>query len=357
MKKFLITMAICFMMVFNANAQIATENAKFLDNTYVTVNAGVATPLAFDAVFPVNPTGGIAVGKWFTPVWGAEVEGTAWFGSHTFGGKRARFDSPVSQTFVRGSYVGVNGLVNLTNLFCGYQGTPRPFEVSTVVGTGWCHIYRPSSQGDDFNGLGIKTGLDFAFNLGKTKAHTLSIRPAVLWNVNKPAGMAPDKADMYLSFDKRCAQLYLGVGYTYHFKTSNSTRHFKTYDVGAMMRENDYLKAELAKKPKEVIKEVKKTEFIKVNKEVVYFAFDSDELTDVTKEKLNAIGQNGIYNIYGYASNEGTVEYNKELSQRRANAIAEYLKERGARIETVEGLGVLFGPITGRVVEIIPVTK
>lgn len=355
MRKFILTLVFAFVTIFTMNAQIATENAKFLDNTYVTINAGVSTPLACDAFLPVNPSAGVAVGKWFTPVWGAEIEGTAWFGSHTYGGTAARFDG-FYHNVVRGSYVGVNGLANLSNLFGGYKGTPRLFEVSTMIGTGWWHIYRPSSQGDDFNGLGIKTGLDLAFNLGKAKAHTFSIRPAVLWNVNKPAGTAPGDADLYLSFDKRCAQLYLGVAYTYHFKTSNGTHHFKTYDVGAMLEEVNALRREVAKKPKEVIVEKVITKEVPVTganavvpETVVYFAFNSDKLDDRAKAELDKLGENGVYVVSAFASSEGNTQYNKELSQRRADAVKKYLEDRGCKVDSATGYGVQFGNTTGRV--------
>ena len=53
MKKFILTLIIAFMMVFSANAQIATENAKLFDNVYVGVEAGVTTPLNFNSVFPL----------------------------------------------------------------------------------------------------------------------------------------------------------------------------------------------------------------------------------------------------------------------------------------------------------------
>ena len=43
MKKFILTMIIALMMVFSANAQIATENSKFFDNTYVGVGVGATT--------------------------------------------------------------------------------------------------------------------------------------------------------------------------------------------------------------------------------------------------------------------------------------------------------------------------
>ena len=357
MKKFLIMLAIAFMMAFSANAQIATENAKLTDNIYVTLSGSAATPLDFNKVFPVNPTATIALGKEFTPIFGTEVEGTAWFGSHSNGTHvfgTPHFDSNFSHNIVRGSYVGLNGTVNLSNLFGGYPGAPRAFETKLVGGLGWVHMFSPKVTNNADNFWGAKTGIDFIYNLGASKAHSISFKPAVLWNLS-----GPGQSNGNCSFNKLGAQLSLGLGYTYHFKTSNGTRHFKTYDVGAIMQENDYLKAELAKKPKEVIKEVLKTDtrFVILGKEVIYFAFDSDELTVISKEKLDAIGQNGIYNVYGYASNEGTVEYNKDLSQRRANAVAEYLKERGVRIEKVEGLGVVFGPTTGRVVEIVPFTK
>lgn len=350
MKKFILSLVISLMMTLSVNAQIATENQKILDNVYVTVEVGGATPFAKpNNWFPVNTLAGIHVGKQFTPIWGAEIEGTAWFGSHQLNVPFGRFDG-TSHNFVRGQYVGVNGTVNLTNLFVGYNGKPRLFEVSTMLGTGWTHIYAPNN--DDYNGMGVKTGLDLAFNLGKTKAHTVSIRPAVLWDINEPSKKS------YLSFNRRNAELYVGVAYTYHFKTSNGTRHFKTYDVGYMLGEIDRLNAELVKKPKKVVKEVIKTVPHESNtvqqatvftKETIFFAFDNSELDDNAKATLDKLGQNGVYEVIGYASNEGSAEYNKALSQRRADAVKEYLESRGAKVEKAKGLGVAFGPTTGRV--------
>ena len=341
-----------FATIFSANAQIATENAKFFDNTYVGVEAGVATPFTKpNSWFPVNTVVGIHAGKQFTPVFGAEVEGTAWFGSHQVMRYANRFDGP-DHTFFRGHYVGVNGTVNFTNLIYGYKGTPRFFEVGTMLGTGWTHTYVPNNN--DFNGMGVKTGLDLAFNFGNDKQHTVSIRPAVLWDINQ------SECKSYLSFNRRNAELYLGVGYTYHFKTSNGTHNFKTYDVGAMLHEIDYLNSELAKKPTEVIKTVVQTvDNSNTNavqhatgfgiNETVYFAYDSAELDDRAKETLDKIGENGIYTVDAYASSEGTTEYNLALSQRRADAVKAYLENRGARVESAIGHGVQFGTTTGRV--------
>ena len=147
MKKLIFMMFMAFSAIV-VNAQTAVQSSKILDNVYVGVEGGVATPLTFDNVFPLNGIATLRVGKQFTPVWGAEVEGSAWFGSNSgydFFPMTNRFDG-TTHNVVRGIYVGVNGTANLTNLFLGYKGTPRLFEVSTVLGTGWLHTFIPNAD-------------------------------------------------------------------------------------------------------------------------------------------------------------------------------------------------------------------
>lgn len=348
MKKFLILMTVFFSAI-SMNAQIATENAKLLDNIYVTVSGGVATPLDFNKPFPVNPFGTLTIGKEFSPVWGAEVEGTAWFGSHAAGTHVLgvpHFDSKLSHNVIRGSYVGLNGTVNLSNLFAGYNGTSRTFDVKAIAGVGWIHMFSPNVSNSSDNHFGAKTGLDFLFNLGAKKQHAVSFKPAVLWNLSEPGS-----TNGCLAFNKLGAQLSLGLGYTYYFKTSNGTHHFKTYDVGAMQFEIARLNDELAKKPKVVTETVTKevTKLVNATDVYAFFEFDSFELDDRAKTELDKVGQDGIYDIDGYASNEGSKEYNLELSQRRAEAVKKYLEARGCRINKAIGHGVAFGPTTGRV--------
>ena len=339
------------LMAFSAivvNAQTAVQTSKVLDNTYVGIGGGVATPLSFDGIFPLNQTATLRLGKLFTPIVGAEVEGTAWFGSHADYAKR--FDGYNGHNAFRGSYVGLNGLVNLTNLFWDYSGTPRNFELSAVAGAGWIHTFVPNHNDKYNNHLGAKTGLDFAFNLGDTKAHTITVSPAILWNLSVPGNKYGQ-----LAFNKHGAQLYLGVGYTYHFKTSNGTHSFKVYDVGALNDEINRLNAELAKKPtqvevvKEIVREVPVATNAVVtatNESVVYFAQNSDVLTNDAKTILNNV--KGKVKIDAYASPEGTEEYNKELSQRRANVVAEYLRTKGVTVTEAVGHGVV-GETSNRV--------
>jgi outer membrane protein OmpA-like peptidoglycan-associated protein len=382
MKKFILTMTIGLMAAISVNAQTATEDSKVLDNTYVGVEAGVSTPLNFNSVFSVNPTVGIKFGKELTPVFGLEVEGFAVLGDNFYrygvnnsilvpleGAMNIHKNGSIN-TFVKATNVGLNGVINLSNLFLGYQGTPRFFEVKTNTGLGWLHYfgdfttnivggYKPAGSP---NALTAKTAVDFAFNFGKTKAHTVNVTPGIYWNLNE-AGP--------IQFNKNFAQFGVMVGYTYHFKTSNGTRHFKTYDVGAMLNEVGRLNDELAKKPKEV-EVIKYVDRVVINNnnapatnafgeakgfgvsETVYFAFNSAELDARAKETLDKLGQNGIYVVDAYASSEGSTEYNLKLSQRRADAVKAYLESRGARVDSATGHGVQFGTTTGRVAVVKP---
>lgn len=372
MKKFILMLVVMFTTMLSVNAQVATENAKFFDNTYVSVEVGATTPFNFNSIFPVNPVVGLKFGKELTPVFAIEAEGFVVLGDNVY---RYGYNSstlvwdegPMNihnngsvNTFVKATNVGLNGVINWSNLLFGYKGTPRFFEVKTNTGFGWLHHfgdfttnivggYKPAGKQ---NVLTAKTAIDLAFNVGRTKAHTFTVSPGIYWGLNEEGN---------IKFNKNYAQLGVMVGYTYHFKTSNGTRHFKTYDVGAMMGEINRLNDELAKKPTEVI--VEKVVSVPAPpttnavehatgfgiKEVVFFAYDNAELDENAKATLDKLGQNGVYTVRGYASSEGSTEYNKALSLRRAEAVAAYLRERGARVDTVEGLGVVFGPTTGRV--------
>lgn len=328
-----------FTAIIGMNAQTAVQSSKMLDNTFVGGEVGVATPLDFNSVFPLNTAVGIHVGKWFSPVFGTEIEGTALLGSNHF--------TLNNDNVVRATYVGVNGLVNWSNLLFGYNGKPRFFEANTILGTGWIHEYNANLNDYSSNYLGLKTGFDFAFNLGKNKAHTVSVRPAILWNLSKPGNSVGN-----LTFNKLGAQLYLGIGYTYHFKTSNRTHYFKTYDIGALNDEINTLRNDLAKKPKEVTVEKIVTKevpavFTGSKDWYVLFSQNSDVLTDNAKDVLDNI--KGTVKVNGYASPEGTSEYNKGLSQRRADNVAAYLKYKGVEVVETVGHGV-DGDTSNRVV-------
>jgi hypothetical protein len=322
MKKILLMLAL-FSAVVSANAQIATENSNALDNVSIGVTAGVTTPLDFNSMFPLNTNVGLKLQKDFTPCFGLQLEGIAFLNSNHFNDLK---------TAIKATNVGVNGVFNLSNIFGGYKGTPRTFEVSTVTGFGWLHNWDTPN-----NFLTAKTGFDLAFNLGKKKASSIVITPAVYWNLNK-------FGNVY--FDRRGSQLAINVSYIYHFKTSNGTHNFKTYDVGAMIGEIDRLNGALSecesRKPKVVEKIAKEEVTVTVGtvKWVVPFANGKSTLSEEAVFILNQIGEDSIVDVVATASPNGSKEFNQKLSEKRAATVADYLTNRGVKVNSAVGKGV-----------------
>jgi hypothetical protein len=197
-----------------------------------------------------------------------------------------------------------------------------------------------------------KTGLDLAFNLGKNKATSIVVTPAIYWNLNKPG---------HIHFDKHNAQLAVNVSFIYHFKNSNGTHHFKTYDVGAMLDEISYLNGRIAecesREPqiKEVEKIVEKTVTVNENnsKWIVPFEFGKSTLTPAAVFILNQIGEDSIVEVTATASPEGNKEFNQRLSEMRAAKVSDFLTKRGVKVASAEGKGV--DPEKGRTAIVITV--
>lgn len=317
--------------VVGVNAQTAYEAAKVFDNVSVGVTGGISSPLNFNSVTPFNTNFGIRLQKDFTPVVGVQAEGLAFVNGN-------RFANDVN-TWVKATNVGVNGVLNLSNLIGGYKGSPRVFEVSTVTGIGWLYKWDTSS-----NYLSSKTGVDLAFNLGNEKQHSIVLTPAVYWNLSSGNGV---------EFNRNHAQLAVNVAYVYHFKTSNGTHHFKTYDIGAKNDEINKLKEELVsegKKNQSLIEKNTKlnSQLAALNskgdtlnmKWVVEFEQGKSELSSKAKEELkNVIDAKKLVCVVAKASPEGSKDTNKKLSDERAAVVTKYLTDNGVTVKKSEGVG------------------
>jgi hypothetical protein len=335
MKKIRLMLALFSAGVSGAKAQIATENSNVLDNISFGITGGISTPLDFNSVFPVNTNVGLKIAKDFSPVFGVQAEGLAVLNDNHFSDLK---------TAVKATNVGINGVINLSNVFGGYQGTPRAFEVSAVGGIGWLHTWNTSD-----NYMTSKTGLDLAFNLGKKKALSIVASPAVYWNLNKPG---------HIHFNKHNAQLAVNLSLIYHFKTSNGTHHFKTYDVGAMIDEISRLNGALseceARGPKIIEKvveapaqpETASVESVNGEKWIVAFENASSEISSEAEFILNQIGEDSIVEVVATASPIGTEAFNQKLSEERAEAVANYLTNRGVKVSNAVGKGI--DPVKGR---------
>ena len=76
------------------------------------------------------------------------------------------------------------------------------------------------------------------------------------------------------------------------------------------------------------------------NLKVVPFEVNKWDLTEDVKADLNTIKEGSHVQVIGTASPEGNAEWNQELSNNRANAVAEYLENRGVIVDSKEGRGV-----------------
>jgi outer membrane protein OmpA-like peptidoglycan-associated protein len=325
MKKIFLMLAL-FSAIVSANAQIATENSNALDNLSVSGTFGVTTPLDFDNVFPMNTTFGFAFSKGITPVFGTQLEFLTSLSDNHVGNARTAF---------KNANIGVNGVLNISNIIGGYIGRPRSFEVSTVGGLGWHSAFDGGR-----NNISLKTGSDLAFNFGKKKIHSLVITPAIYWLLRNDDGR--------IQFNNHNALVSLMATYVYHFKNSNGTHHFKTYDIGLMNSEIEYqrgridqLKSDLKECMDRKPTVEKKTE-VTINKNdwTVEFEQGKADLSDNAKTILNSIGQDIIVDVIGTASPEGTPEFNQMISESRAEVVANYLTKRGVRVNSWKGIGV-----------------
>ncbi len=350
MKRIAIWIAAAAMSV-TASAQTVVES-KPLDNVYVGINGGVATKATgVKWLNNLNPNAGIRLGRWFTPVFGLAVEGNAYFSNKPY------FST---KTFVRATNVSLLGTLNFTNLFGGYPGEPRAFEVVGLYGLGWGHLFRADhSLYEPTNRMTSKAAIDFTFNFGDQRQWQFYIEPSFNWallgNNDQPGVQDTYKltfSDQGPRYDVNNSAVQLNVGLLYKFRNSNGTHNFKiagAYNNGEVDRLNGIindLRAQLAQKPREVVKEVIK-EVQVGGKEVrvenlVFVTFEQGKslLTREAMAALNGVKPGAHVQVVGTASPEGSPELNQRLSQARADAVAAYLRDRGVVVDEAVGKGV-----------------
>ena len=98
-----------------------TERAK--DNIFISVGAGVQGTTNPDSKFGKNltPLINVSVGKFVTPVWGFRGQVYGWNSKMTTNYPFESVNAPEVKR--EENYFGINldGMMNLTNLFCGYK--------------------------------------------------------------------------------------------------------------------------------------------------------------------------------------------------------------------------------------------
>ncbi len=357
MKKIIVSIALC-MAVIAANAQKAVVGNKFTDNWSVGVNVGGTTPLTHSAFFKdMRAVLGVGLNKQVTPVLGLGFEAMT------------SINTTPSRTAFDNTNLSLLGTLNLNNLFCGYTGAPRFFEVETVAGIGWLH-YAISGE-SDLNSMSSKLGLNFNFNLGEEKAWTLALRPALVYD------MSANGTDN-VCFNANRAAWEFTAGLKYHFSCSNGKRYFtfvKPYNQSEIDALNDQVNnlrqeannnaaalknanqkaAELENALNDCKNQAPKviTETVTNNKKtlesVVTFRQGGTSVESSQTPNVERIAtylknhKNATVSIKGYASPEGNADVNARIAKQRAESVKNLLINRykiAANRITAEGQGV-----------------
>ena len=316
-------------MAVNMTAQTIVKPATF-DNTYVSVRYGVTAfmhPGCNEFTNFAHSLAGqseIQFGKYITPKFGVALDGT--LGWDTYSCKK------MSKNVV--PFVSVAALAK-------YRVVDfNRFGVVAVAGPGWIHAFDANSNSEHFDQNGIFTKFQLEFSYKVTDRVIVDVVPEL--NYNFTSGKVEHNHQP--TFDARNAWYGLNVGLTYKFGNDFQLcdKLYTAAEWNALNEEVNNLRAELAKKPKEV-----KVVETKVVKETVK---DATFLPSVTFERGSAVvgsiddlikvvkATTGIVTLVGSTSPEGPEELNADLATARANAVKKALVKAGVsadRIKTV----------------------
>lgn len=344
-------------MAISANAQNVYEGTKFTDNWYVGFNAGGVTPTTHSAFWGnMRFTTGIEFGKQVTPILGLAFEGMT---SINRTGSATAFD---------GVRLMALGKFNLHNWIGGYQGVPRLFEVEAVGGIGWGQdIMNSGYCAWDYSYMASKFGLNFNFNLGESKAWTVSFKPSIVYR------MDGNRAYL-LNVNKSSMEFLAGV--TYHFRNSNG-KHYMTLanvcdpgEMDALNEKVNELRRQAQEKDAQLAAEAAKARDLQAQLDeanrrameameqntvspaweaIVTFRQDEVVISENQHLLIERIASymeknaNSTLTVKGYASPEGPAAVNTRVAQQRADAVKNMLVDKyhidAARI-TAEGQGV-----------------
>lgn len=350
MKK-LFTLFAAVLVAASVSAQTTVEGSKVFDNMYIGVNGGVSTKMTGHSWMKgLNPNAGLRIGKNITPVFGLAIESNAYFSNKPWASTRLA---------VRAMNTSLLGTLNLSNLFAGYKGDPRTFELGAVYGIGWGHVFMHQEDGRAINRMTSKAGLDFQFNFGSKKQWQFYVEPAVTWVFNGMPGCngesdyndygykATSSANQG-AYNINNAFFQLNAGVVYKFQNHDGRHNFTVAqlrdqnEIDALNQTINDLRNELAKKPKEVVKEVVKevNADCAANTVIVTFAQGKSALTRDSKAALDAVKEGSHVKVIATASPEGSKKFNQKLSEARAKVVAKYLSNKGVIVDEATGKGV-----------------
>lgn len=327
MKKIVLSFMIAIIAItMNAQQYNYAGSSKFTDNVSVTLQGGACTAFENmgDRTFPIIVGG---IDKYFTPAIGLGVDG------------RMLFGTGINQynTYTAVDAINFNGYikVNVINAI-DFNGTRRAFEPIVYTGFGWMHY--TASKYNPGNSIVYRVGAELVYNVPNSNFGVVA-NPSGVWN------RLDDGMNGYFEFT---------IGAIYHFKTSNSTntfakaRLYNQNEIDMLNSKVNDLKSQLSNANKK-ISTLKSINHKPVTKTVVVypkiqFEKGSSVITPTSMANIYDIAkmlksENKEIIITGYASIEGTAEYNKNLSLERAEAVKKVFVENGIDPNMIQTIG------------------
>lgn len=278
-----------------------------------------------DAAFGklLRPSGSIALGKYFSPVWGARLAFSGWQG---------RVGSEYSD-LASGFYYGaatVDGMMNLSQLIQKYP--ERPFDISILAGIGFNRSFNHASSFMGRLGLQGSLRLNEALDLNvELMANGVSDR----WNGRDDHGI-----DTY--FD-------LGIGLTYKLGTGFKCASCISVEYPEVVYTEEEMNELINEQRAEVIRETElrvdtvfvkpdcppATKVVKGIRSHVTFAIGKTSISESQEMNILAIADylkrypEANATISGYADKgTGTPEINLRLARQRAEAVRDCLVQK-----------------------------
>ena len=366
MKKFLLSIAI---VAISAGSVFAQENSAeklrwkgimnngFWSNWELSVAGGINATAWNGLGADQKATGDLGwqveggLTKWFNPILGARVQliGGRLNSSDDFG-RKSNWIMPHA-----------DAVLNLSNWIGGYR-EDRVYYAKVFAGAGVSIV---NVKNDAGTGFAATAGLINTFRVCKQLDINLELKAMLTPGRDMPAAIASIAAEY--------GQMYsatLGIAYRFNKRDWNKAYSQEEIDaylasIAALessladahrnegklaerlaaqkaatdqaLKDNEALRAELAKKTNAV-----------VSSTAVFFNFDSARLTDrakasmqVLQEVIASAPKGQVFTIVGHAdAKTGSAAYNQKLSEKRAEAVYNYLVEQGVNKDQLTWKGV-----------------
>lgn len=367
MKKFLLSIAI---VAISAGSVFAQENSAeklrwkgimnngFWSNWEINVGGGINATAWNGIGGDQDATGDLGwqveggLTKWFNPIVGARVQliGGQLNASDDFG-RKSNWIMPHA-----------DAVLNLSNWIGGYR-EDRVYYAKVFAGAGVNFVNVNNDGGSGFAGV---AGLINTFRVCKQLDINLELKGILSAAHDMPRAIAAMPGGKY-------GQIYSAtLGLTYRFNKRDWSKAYSQEEIDGYLasiaaleaglaeahrnegklnerlaaqkaatdqalKDNEALRAELAKKKNSVVAST-----------AVFFNFDSARLTDrakasmqVLQETIAAAPKDQVFTIVGHAdAKTGSAEYNQKLSEKRAEAVYNYLVEQGVNKDQLTWKGV-----------------